>query len=119
MAGVALFLAREIKSLIVGEAADPKVQAGLTAIIGGDVGTGKPIRHINELRTMHLGPEDVMVTASVDFQDYVTAKTVEEVTRRLQSAITARYPQVRHLFIEVPSEAAFGRARVRAAAAPA
>ena len=117
MSGVALFLARKIKSLIVGETADPKVQAGLAALIGSDVGTGKPIRHINELRTMHLGPEDVLVTASVDFQDYVTAKTVEEVTRRLQSAITAHYRQVRHLFIEVQSETAFANARIKAAAA--
>ena len=117
LGGVALFLAREIKSLIVGESAAPEVQAGLAAIIGGDVGTGQPIRHINELRTMHLGPDDVLVTASVDFQDYVSAKTVEEVTRRLQSAITARYPQVRHLFIEVQSQAAFEAAHSKAAAA--
>ncbi len=112
LSGVAVFLSREIKSLIVGEAASADVQAGLAAIIGGDVGSGKPIRRINEIRTMHLGPQDVLVTASVDFEDYVTAKTVEAVTARLQKAITSRYPQVKNLFIEVQSEAGFAKAAV-------
>jgi cation diffusion facilitator family transporter len=116
LGGVALFLSREIKSLIVGEAASPDVQAGLAAIIGGDMGLGKPIRAINAIRTMHLGPEDVLVTASVDFQDYVTVKTVEEVSARLQKAITSKYPQVKNLFIDVQSEKAF--AKVKAAARP-
>jgi cation diffusion facilitator family transporter len=111
LGGVALFLSREIKSLIVGEAASAEVQAGLASILEGDIGLGKPIRHLNEIRTMHLGPDDVLVTASVDFQDYVTAQTVEEVSARLQKAITSRYPQVRHLFIEVKSEKAFAKAK--------
>ena len=111
LGGVALFLSREIKSLIVGEAASADVQTGLAAIIGGDIGLGKPVRHINDIRTMHLGPEDVLVTASVDFQDYVTAKTVEDVTSRLQKAITSKYPQVKNLFIEVQSEAGFKKAK--------
>ena len=111
LGAVALFLSREIKSLIVGEAASADVQAGIAAIIGGDMGQGLPVRHINDIRTMHLGPEDVLVTASVDFQDYITAKTVEDVTTRLQKAITSKYPQVKNLFIEVRSEAAFEKAR--------
>jgi cation diffusion facilitator family transporter len=117
LGAVALFLSREIKSLIVGEAAAPEVQAGLAAIIEGDIGLGKPIRHVNEIRTMHLGPEDVLVTASVDFQDYVTAQTVEEVSARLQKAIRSKYPQVKHLFIEVKSEKAFMSARAKLGAA--
>jgi cation diffusion facilitator family transporter len=115
LGAVAMFMSREIKSLIVGEAASTDVQAGLAAIIGGDMGTGKPIRAINDIRTMHLGPEDVLVTASVDFQDYVTAKTVEEVTARLQKAITSKYPQVKNLFIEVQAEAAFKKVKAAAA----
>ena len=111
LGAVALFLSREIKSLIVGEAAAPEVQAGLASIFEGDIGLGKPIRRINDIRTMHLGPDDVLVTSSVDFQDYVTAATVESVTARLQSAIKSRFPEVKHLFIEVQSEAVFEKGR--------
>jgi cation diffusion facilitator family transporter len=112
LASVAAFMSHEIKSLIVGEAASRVVQAGLREIIAGEVGDMKPIRKINDLRTMHLGPHDVLVTASVDFHDSINARTVEAVTGRLQSAIKSRFPDVRHLFIEVQSEDTFKPAAV-------
>jgi cation diffusion facilitator family transporter len=112
LASVAAFMSREIKSLIVGEAASRVVQAGLREIIAGEVGDMKPIRKINDLRTMHLGPHDVLVTASVDFHDSISARTVEAVTGKLQSAIKSRFPDVRHLFIEVQSEDTFKPAAV-------
>lgn len=101
---VAVFLATEIKSLIVGEAVAAETLSGMRAIISSEMGLKKPIRLINEIKTMHLGPEDVLVAASVDFQDRETAETVELVTARLERAIKTRYPEVRHLFIEVQSE---------------
>ena len=107
LGGVAAFMSAEIKSLIVGEAASPALQSDLKAIVEADCGPDKPIGKINEIRTMHLGPQEVLVTASVDFHDGVSAKTVEDVTARLQRAIKSSHPEVRHLFIEVQSEAAF------------
>jgi cation diffusion facilitator family transporter len=104
---VAIFMSSEIRSLIVGESASRAVQEGLREIISVEAGSDKPIRTINEIRTMHLGPQDVLVTASVDFEDWVSARTVEDVTARLQRAIKSRYPEVQHLFIEVQSAAAF------------
>lgn len=107
LAFVAAFMSIEIRSLIVGESASRTVQMGLREIVAREAGPDKPIRAINEIRTMHLGPQDVLVTASVDFEDWVSARTVEDVTARLQNAIKSRYPEVQHLFIEVQSEQAF------------
>ncbi|MBS0234539.1 MAG: cation diffusion facilitator family transporter [Proteobacteria bacterium] len=107
LAFVAAFMSIEIRSLIVGESASRAVQTGLREIVAREAGPDKPIRAINEIRTMHLGPQDVLVTASVDFEDWVSARTVEDVTARLQNAIKSRYPEVQHLFIEVQSEQAF------------
>ncbi len=104
---VATFMSIEIRSLIVGEAADPDVRDGLNAIIRTETGTGKPIRTINEIRTMHLGPEDVLVAASVDFQDGETANGVEATTARLEQAIQKRFPEVRRLYLEVLSESQY------------
>ena len=114
---VAFFMSREIRSLIVGEAASGTVQRGLREIVAQELGPDKPIRTINEIRTMHLGPQDVLVTASVDFEDWVSARTVEDVTARLQAAIKSRYPEVQHLFIEVQSEQAFHANKSRPVAA--
>ncbi len=103
LAFVAAFMAVEIKAMLIGEAADDRVQAGLANLIGGEVGPGRPIRAINAIRTMHLGAEDVLVTASVDFDDGRTAKDVEATTARLDRAIRAEFPAVRRLFLTVQS----------------
>lgn len=105
LASVAAFMSIEIKALIIGEAASAAVTAGLKHLVLTETGPGRPIRAINEIRTMHLGPEDVLVAASVDFQDGETAKSVEATTGRLDRAIRAKFPSVRHLFLEVQSEA--------------
>ena len=101
LASVAIFMSREIRALIVGEAASQDVQQGLRKIINSETGKGNPIKTINEISTMHLGPEDVLVAASVDFYDGQTTEIVEEVTSRLEDAVRAEYPEVRRLFLEV------------------
>ncbi len=105
---VAAFMSIEIQALIIGESADAKVQAGLALMIAeeaGGNGSGRPIRHVNEIRTVHLGPDDVLVAASVDFHDAETAKSVEATIGRLDRRIRSVYPQVRRLYLEVQSEA--------------
>lgn len=110
LGAVAAFMSVEIRSLIVGEAASPGVRTGLRNIIRTEVGEGRPILAINEIRTMHLGPEDVLVAASVDFDDKLSAGAVEATTARLEHAIRARYPEVRRFFLEVQSQAAHSEA---------
>lgn len=105
LGGVAAFMSTEIRSLIVGEAATPAVRSGLRRLVHAEVGPDKPIRSINEIRTMHLGPHDVLVAVSADFHDSGKASDVESTTARLEQAIREKYPAVRNLFIEVQSEA--------------
>ena len=116
LAFVAVFMAIEIRSLIIGEAVSQDVQRGLRAIIENEVGEDKPIRAVNELRTMHLGPEDVLLAASVDFRDNVSSQVVEATTARLERAIQTTYPVVRRLFLEAQSVAAHEAALAREAA---
>jgi len=105
LAAVAAFMSIEIKSLLVGEAANPKVIAGIEAILAGEVKPAGPLVAINEIRSMHLGPEDVLVAASVDAVDGLPAEKVEALTTKLERAIKARFPEVRRLFIETQSAA--------------
>jgi hypothetical protein len=67
------------------------------------MGDGRPIRAINEIRTMQLGPDDVLVAASVDFDDRATARSVEATTTRLEQTIRAQYSEVKHFYLEVRS----------------
>jgi hypothetical protein len=81
------------------------------------MGPNKPIAAIKEIRTMHLGPDDVLLAASVDFHDAVSSQQVEATTARLETRIQSAYPAVRRLFLEAQSvkahHAALARERQR------
>ncbi|MDP6927942.1 MAG: cation transporter, partial [Rhodospirillales bacterium] len=70
---VAMFLAYECKGLLVGEAANKSVVNGIHAITEAMDG----VKAVNELLTMHLGPEDILVNLSLDFADGIRSETVE------------------------------------------
>lgn len=99
LAGIAALLAYECKGLLIGEAADPEVGADVRAIVQQK----QSIRAINELRTMHMGPAEVLLALSVDFIDQVSAGTVEATISELEREIKAARPEVTRLFIEVQS----------------
>lgn len=104
LASVAAFIAIEVKSLLIGEAASPDVVDGIRRALDRECGAGR-IRAINHVRTMQLGLDDVLVTASVDFDDAARAGDVEAANRRLEAAIRVRLPQVQKLYIEVEPQA--------------
>jgi len=106
LATVAAFMSIEIKSLLVGEAANPRVLAGIEEILGAEVRPQGPLVAINEIRSMHLGADDVLVAASVDAADGLSAERIEALTTKLERAIKARFPEVRRLYIETQSKAA-------------
>ncbi len=117
LGAVAAFMSIEIHSLIIGEAADPGVVEGIRTIIVGESDTGKAVRAIGEVRTVHLGPDDILVTAGVDFDDTAQVGEVEATTARLERAIKAAYPGVRQLFIAVQATSAMAGGKAPRAAA--
>ncbi len=100
LALTAIFLAYETKALLIGEAASEVLRVGVQEIVAN----ADSVRHINELRTMHMGPEDVLLAISLDFHDDLTAGKVEEAIYILEMAIKARFPEITRLFIEVQSK---------------
>ena len=56
---------------------------------------------INEIRTLQLGANAVLVTASVDFDDTTRAIHIKAATNRLEKAIKAEFPVVTNFYIEV------------------
>lgn len=99
LALTAIFLAYETKALLIGESASEMLKVGVQEIVA----TTAAVRHINELRTMHMGPEDVLLALSLDFHDDLTAGKVEEAIYILEMAIKSRFPEIKRLFIEVQS----------------
>jgi hypothetical protein len=52
---------------------------------------------------MHFGPDQVLVNLDVQFRPGLPASEVEAAVDRLEAAIQARHPEVRHIFLETES----------------
>ncbi len=100
LGGTAVLLAYETKGLLIGEGASPEVLAKIESIIDAT----PAIRNLNEIRTLHRGPQDILLALSVDFIDEVTAGTVEETIYSLERTIKMEMPAVTRLFIEVQAQ---------------
>ncbi|GGD93970.1 cation transporter [Tsuneonella deserti] len=100
--GVAIMLASESKKLLIGERARPEVQRYLAEVAKGTMG----VCLVNEVITVHMSPEDVIATISLDFQDDLPLSEVEKAADSIEAKVKARYPEVRRLFIRPQSRVA-------------
>ena len=110
LAGTALLLALETKSLLIGEAAAPEIVEDIRKLIDDQ----PTIIALNEIRTLHRGPNDVLLALSLDYDDEVPAGMVERVNTELEKEIKSRYPVVKRLFLEVQSAASHAEELERA-----
>ena len=98
----AMLLAYESKGLLIGEAASREVVAGIRSILREK----SEILSINEILTMHMGPEDVLLNISIDFHDSISAGEVERTITQLEIQIKEKYPEIARIFIEAQNRIA-------------
>jgi divalent metal cation (Fe/Co/Zn/Cd) transporter len=96
LAGTAIWLAYETKSLLIGESARKKVVDRIRRIAEGQEG----ICGVNEILTMHMGPEFILVNISVEFVDVATADDIEAIVAGLDRKIKEDFPKVKKVFVE-------------------
>ena len=97
---VAVVLARENRSLIIGEAADPRLQRGVADQLASYDG----VDAVDEVLTSVLGRAEVLVAARIDLDDDLTAAQVEELARRMERDVMQEHPTVRHFFLDVTAD---------------
>jgi cation diffusion facilitator family transporter len=96
LAGVAMFLAYECKALLIGEAADPHVVESSRALLNGD----RRVVRVADVRTMHLGPREILLAADLDFADGLTSAEVEAATAELETKLRENFPEIRRIYLE-------------------
>ena len=104
---VAMFLAREAKGLLIGEPAASEVVSSICAIARAHPG----VERSNGLFTVHLGPEQIVASISIDFMDSLSAADVETLVATIEQRVKSVHPEVVLLLIKPQSAAAFERAR--------
>jgi len=93
---VGIFLAIEMQSLLLGEAAVPEQQEAIAATAAAVPG----IRNVVHMRTQHLSPDDLLVALKVDFDPGMSAAAAAEVINACEAEIRAAVPIATRIYIE-------------------
>ena len=93
---VAVVLGIEMYSLLLGEAASPSEQEVIRqAILGTD-----RVARVVQLRTMHLGPEEVLVVGGLELDPDLSADDAARVIDQAQARVREALPSARVIYLE-------------------
>ncbi|MBD3615662.1 MAG: cation diffusion facilitator family transporter [Gracilimonas sp.] len=96
LGGTAIWLAHETKGLLIGESADLEIVDGIKSMTDNV----NSIQTVNEVLTLHMGPEYILVTINADFHSIINSDKIESDTATLSAKIKEAYPRVKRVFIE-------------------
>lgn len=95
--GVAYFLAMKTKQLLIGQSVPQAQRARMIEIVEGSPG----IKRLVHLRTMHLGPEEVLVGMKVVMGDDTKAKDATQFVDALEARLRAEIPILKRIYVEL------------------
>ena len=96
LSAIAIVLMIEMKGLLVGEAASP---ADLDAITGA-LAAGPGVREIVHLKTQHIGPDEILVAAKLEFDAALTFEQLTEAIDATEALVREATPAARLIYIE-------------------
>jgi len=96
LAVAAIGVGTHAKALLLGESARP----GARELLERQIERHAEVVSVPELRTMHVGPDDVLVAGRVELRDELSVPEVEELTERIIDDLRRRDPAVRHVFLQ-------------------
>ena len=93
---VAIILAVEMKSLLIGESASPDVERAIVAALE----EGAEVERVIHLRTLHMGPESLLVAAKIAVRPCDLAETVAAGIDAAERRVRAAVPIARMIYLE-------------------
>ena len=96
LAGVAVVLAVETKSLLIGEAASAEVEQAIVAALAA----GPEVQRVIHLRTLHIGPETLLVAAKIAVRGTDQASTIAAGIDAAERRIRAAVPIAEMIYLE-------------------
>jgi cation diffusion facilitator family transporter len=115
LVAVAVRLGLDSRSFLIGRAADPRDLETIRTEIENAPGVDALV----DLRTMHLGPERLIVAAQVAFSDDISADRAEDVADDIDRRLSDRLPLVPHVFLDPTQTPSGSRAAGRGSPRPA
>ncbi|WP_018653452.1 cation diffusion facilitator family transporter [Actinomadura flavalba] len=99
---IAVILAIETKSLLIGEGADPEQETKIVAALEST----EDVERVIHIRTQFIGPEEMLVAAKIAVDHDDTAEQVARAIDRAEANVRAEFPEARMIYLE---PALFGR----------
>ncbi|MFK4087636.1 cation diffusion facilitator family transporter [Kribbella sp. NPDC020789] len=96
LVAVAIFLAIEMKSLLLGESATRESQQKIVDAIQNTAG----VQRLIHIKTLHLGPEELLVAAKLAVEPTTDSAVVAETINAAERAIRAAEPMSVHIYLE-------------------
>ena len=96
LVGVAVFLATEVKSLLLGESADPALLEVIHQCAAEDSRILKVLRTL----TVQQGPGEIVVALKLQYQPDLTTQTIVESINKFEVRLQDRCPEVKWSFVE-------------------
>ena len=96
LVAVAVVLAVETKSLLLGEGATPEAVARITAALVAD----PSVQRVIHMKTMHLGPDELLVAAKIAVAATDSAAEVARAIDAAEARIRAVEPVARMIYLE-------------------
>ncbi|EDY44345.1 cation diffusion facilitator family transporter [Streptomyces sp. SPB074] len=93
---IALVLAAETKSLLVGEAANPQTEETIMASLVD----GTQVTRVIHMRTLHLGPEELLVAAKIAVRPEANGTEITEAIDGAESRVREAVPIARVIYLE-------------------
>lgn len=107
LAVVAILLAYEARELLLGEGAEAETVAEIRQLAKAD----PALLGIKRLLTMHLSPQEVLLTLDVQFRPDISGTELAEAVDRLEQRIREKHPEIAYIFVEAKAIAQMGTIR--------
>jgi divalent metal cation (Fe/Co/Zn/Cd) transporter len=104
---VSVLLAHESKALLIGERASLRIAR--TAHV--EAGATHGVAHANGVATIHLAPDQVIVTANLDFANERTVADIGHGVADYERRLRAAHPEVAAVFVKPQAAREFARHR--------
>jgi cation diffusion facilitator family transporter len=102
LGAAAVALAYESRGLLLGESASPETVASVREIAAKD----PAVSSVCALLTMHMGPDEVLLNIEVILKSAISAQEQLAAIARIETAIRAKHPSMRRIFVEAHALAA-------------
>ena len=93
---IAIFLAMEMATMLVGESALPEEVAAIRAALE----SAPLVERVIHLRTVHMGPDELLVGAKIAISQSETAAGIAAGIDEAERALRAAVPTARYVFLE-------------------